>query len=329
MKLLAYTSAHGNSAVTALTAKLNKGRTGQCIYYSRHPAGQRLEMYLQRRGEKHFFAYKGERGQQIGISEPETLTHALCKNVLAELANTGLETLLELTENTERQPPFAVCLVSGETEKRLTIDNQDYVIDVLCVFRQPEDESLLSHEIRWNGQLVFEIWHSHRLAANDPKCTALAKHGLPVIQIAAKGGDFLSIDEDALLQMSDEEAQEHIDKHLQKLKNAFNKRIVGTLLKNPKSSVYQRAESVYLRLNGLEQENTVQRQLLDELEQEKQHWAEDNQRLQTQLTGCLNQLQQGLQQGQVLGQNAAATNGSRQDSGSGVWRRIKRWFDSD
>lgn len=234
LKIIAYTSPDGDEWLTALEAKL-KHRDGM-IYYSRHRPGTRKKMVLTRRKATNFFRYYSE-ADSGGASAPESLTHLLCKQVLNELSNLpgGLTTVLNYTEHTEQQPPVTIRLNRALSEYRIEIDGKTFYIDVLLQFDQPGNSSLLRHEIRWQRQLAVEIWHTSRLASNAPKCLALSKIGIPVVQIRADKGSFLYIDEDELLNYDNEEIKNRIDRHVEKLRNTFRKQILCTLLRNPSS----------------------------------------------------------------------------------------------
>ncbi|WP_231410671.1 hypothetical protein [Neisseria meningitidis] len=232
MKIIAYTSPDGDEWVTALEAKL-KHREGM-IYYSRHRPGTRKKMVLTRRKATNFFRYYSE-AESGGASAPESLTHLLCKQVLNELSNLpgGLTTVLNYTEHTEKQPPVTIRLNRALSEYRIEIDGKTFYIDVLLEFDQPGNSSLLRHEIRWQRKLAVEIWHTSRLASNAPKCLALSKIGIPVVQIRADKSSFLYIDEDELLNYDNEEIKIRINRHVEKLRNTFRKQILCTLLRNP------------------------------------------------------------------------------------------------
>lgn len=249
MKVLAYTSQFGHHTVTPLEAKSrNLG-----IVYSCHRPGQRLEMYVTHKREVHYFAYKGERGDREGQTNSESLTHVLCKKVLAELADSpeGCNTVLGLTENTLPGSPIEVHLHKAEQEYRIDIDGNTYFIDVLLYFRQPGSHPLLSHEAKWQGRLAIEIWHTSRLAASDPKCRSLAKAGIPVIQISAKPGSHLALDESHLANQDPATQQQLLEAHMEKLRRTFRKQILGVLLKNPSSEAFQTASALYEEIAAL------------------------------------------------------------------------------
>ena len=251
LKIIAYTSPDGDEWLTALEAKL-KHREGM-IYYSRHRPGTRKKMVLTRRKATNFFRYHSE-ADSGGASAPESLTHLLCKQVLNELSNLpgGLTTVL--TEHTEQQPPVTIRLNRALPEYRIEIDGKTFYIDVLLEFDQPGNSSLLRHEIRWQRQLAVEIWHTSRLASNAPKCLALSKIGIPVVQIRADKGSFLYIDEDELLNYDNEEIKNRIDRHVEKLRNTFRKQILCTLLRNPLSTDFQTALTLHNQIKTDEQQ---------------------------------------------------------------------------
>lgn len=253
LKIIAYTSPYGDEWLTALEAKL-KHREGM-IYYSRHRPGTRKKMVLTRRKATNFFRYYSE-ANTGGASAPESLTHLLCKQVLNELSNLpgGLTTVLNYTEHTEQQPPVTIRLNRAIPEYRIEIDGKTFYIDVLLEFDQPGNSSLLRHEIRWQRQLAVEIWHTSRLASNAPKCLALSKIGMPVVQIRADKGSFLYIDEDELLNYDNEEIKNRIDRHVEKLRNTFRKQILCTLLRNPLSTDFQTALILHNQIKADEQQ---------------------------------------------------------------------------
>lgn len=253
LKIIAYTSPDGDEWLTALEAKL-KHREGM-IYYSRHRPGTRKKMVLTRRKATNFFRYYSE-ADSGGASAPESLTHLLCKQVLNELSNLpgGLTTVLNYTEHTEQHPPVTIRLNRALSEYRIEIDGKTFYIDVLLEFDQPGNSSLLRHEIRWRRQLAVEIWHTSRLASNAPKCLALSKIGIPVVQIRADKGSLLYIDEDELLNYDNEEIKNRIDRHVEKLRNTFRKQILCTLLRNPLSTDFQTALTLHNQIMADEQQ---------------------------------------------------------------------------
>lgn len=253
LKIIAYTSPDGDEWVTALEAKL-KHREGM-IYYSRHRPGTRKKMVLTRRKATNFFRYYSE-ADSGGASAPESLTHLLCKQVLSELSNLpgGLTTVLNYTERTEKQPPVTIRLNHALSEYRIEIDGKTFYIDVLLEFDQPGNSSLLRHEIRWQRKLAVEIWHTSRLASNAPKCLALSKIGIPVVQIRADKSSFLYIDEDELLNYDNEEIKIRINRHVEKLRSTFRKQILCTLLRNPLSADFQTALMLHNQIKADEQQ---------------------------------------------------------------------------
>ena len=253
LKIIAYTSPDGDEWLTALEAKL-KHREGM-IYYSRHRPGARKKMVLTRRKATNFFRYYSE-ADSGGTSAPESLTHLLCKQVLNEQSNLpgGLTTVLNYTEHTEQQPPVTIRLNRALSEYQIEIDGKTFYIDVLLEFDQPGNSSLLRHEIRWQRKLAVEIWHTSRLASNAPKCLALSKMGILVVQIRADKGSFLYIDEDELLNYDNEEIKNRIDRHVEKLRNTFRKQIFCTLLRNPLSTDFQTALTLHNQIKADEQQ---------------------------------------------------------------------------
>ena len=232
MKIIAYTSPDGDEWLTALEAKL-KHREGM-IYYSRHRPGARKKMVLTRRKATNFFRYYSE-SDSGGASAPESLTHLLCKQVLNELSNLpgGLTTVLNYTEHAEPQPPVTIRLNRALSEYRIEIDGKTFYVEVLLEFDQPG---------------------TSRLASNAPKCLALSKMGIPVIQIRADKGSFLYIDEDELLNYDNEEIKNRINRHVEKLRNTFRKQILCTLLRNPLSEDFQTALTLYDQIKADEQQ---------------------------------------------------------------------------
>ena len=253
MKFIAYTSQEGDKWITALSARL-KHREGM-FYYSRHLPGMRKKMVLTRRGQTNFFRYYNK-GDSDGHTAPESLTHLLCKQVLKELAEEpgGLTTVLNYTEHTEPQPPVTIRIKRAIPEYRVSSGGKNYYIDVLLLFDQPDNHSLLRHEIRWQRRIAVEIWHTSRLASNSPKCFALSSLGIPVIQIKADKGSFLALDEEELLKnFSDDEIKTKIERHCEKLRNTFRKQILCTLLRNSESHDFQLAMELYRQLDDYKQ----------------------------------------------------------------------------
>lgn len=257
MKVLAYTTQNGFKTIRPLSAKSQNLKT----VFSRHPAGHRYEMYVNRRGSKHFFAYKGETTRH-GMTAPESLTHMLCKTVLAELANDYLETVLELTFRGRPSARIPITLTSSALEYRIEDAGSTYVIDTLCTFKQPGQSLLLSEACKWSGKIAFEFYHTSGLAANDPKCRHLQTLGIPVIQIDAREGKFLSIDEDQLLNLDDGQAETLIQAHIEKLRNTFKKRILGVLFNDPASAIYTEALAMSNEIKVLKKQKHENDQML-------------------------------------------------------------------
>ena len=102
--------------------------------------------------------------------------------------------------------------------------------------------------------MAVEIWHTSRLASNAPKCLALSKIGIPVVQIRADKSSFLYIDEDELLNYDNEEIKIRINRHVEKLRSTFRKQILCTLLRNPLSADFQTALMLHNQIKADEQQ---------------------------------------------------------------------------
>lgn len=251
MKILAYRDQYGFDAITPLSARHQNLKT----VYSRHREGQRLPMYVNRRGSTFFFAYKPEHHQNA-TSEPESLTHSLCKMILKELADQQIQTELHLTYQSKRwERPIPLRFISGSFEHKITThQGKAYYIDTFCQFSQNFDNNLLkTDQCRWQGSIAFEFYHRNGLAANSPKCQDLTKLGIPIIQIAARKGDFLYFDEAELLNKSNEEIEESLQNYKQKIRNTFKKRIIGVLLNNPQSDYFKAGAKLYQQIQNQQQ----------------------------------------------------------------------------
>lgn len=254
MKVIAYTGQHSNEIVTALQAQM----LGLNVVYSCHKPGERLEMYKTRRKQTHYFAYKSTTTHE-GKTAPETLTHTLCKQIIAELANQNIQTKLKFFN---KFGPYLgradeeIVFNGGDIEQRINVNGHTYIIDALCRFSQPLAEtSLFSLEQQWGGQIAFEIYHTSKLTADSPKCRDLEAAGIPIIQIAT--GDPLSalyLDEAAIAQMDERDADYAITAHLNKLRHIFRKSIGGVVYNNPKSAVFSEAEKLSAKLDAAQRE---------------------------------------------------------------------------
>lgn len=325
MKLLAYASSNGFETITPLAAKSLNLTT----VYSRHSPGHRLEMYVNRRGMTirmpvTFISKK------MPAAAPESLTHTLCKTVLTQLANEELPTLLKATYKTEQQPPIPLTLVSGVCEHEITANGRKYIIDTFCRFIQPEaGEWLLSEECRWRGRIAFEFFHTSGLAANHAKCRDLEAAGIPVFQIAIRPGSFFYIDEEELVDLDIEEAEERISNHCRKIANAFKRQIVGVLFNYPESMAFRNGQDLYGRLHAAEAQ-------IRELEAQHHHATEqinillaDNTRLNRENAEYLDRLR-SIQEIRPSENQAGEKQSSRASSTQHVttnkqpfWRR---WF---
>ena len=254
MKVIAYTGQYNNETVTALQAQM----LGLDVVYSCHKPGERLEMYKTRRKQTHYFAYKSTTTHE-GKTSPETLTHTLCKQVIAKLATDKIKTKLKFFNI--YGPYFGradeeIVFEGGDVEQRINVNGHTDIIDALCSFSQPSAKtSLFSLEQQWGGQIAFEIYHTSKLTADSPKCRDLEAAGIPVIQIAT--GDpksALYLDEAAIAQMNERDADYAITVHLNKLRNIFRKSIGGVVYNNPKSAVFAEAEKLSAKLDAAQRE---------------------------------------------------------------------------
>lgn len=258
MKVIAYLDPYGHETVTPLKAKKRNIRT----VYSTHKPGERLEMYVNRRGSNHYFAYKSD-ADHSRLSEPETLTHTLCKEVIAELANEETKTVLKFFNRYgpySGRPPVAIVLTKGILEHRLQVSERQYSIDAYCEFNPNDDmdndtegpAALLSLFRQWDGKIAFEIYHTHKVGST--KYRDLESAGIPVFQIGIDSKSILYIDENIVTQMDDIEADGYLRAHREKLRRIFRKGIGGVVLNNPKSPGFLAAEDLYRRLYSQAQE---------------------------------------------------------------------------
>lgn len=293
MKILAYLDQTGFKQITPLTARHLELKT----VYSRHPAGQRLPMNVNRRGSTFWFAYKAGTHQRNTRTEPETLTHSICKTVLKELADEGLTTQLKLTYRTERQDPIPVTLTSGQFEHPIEVNGNKYLIDTFCTFTQETGDYLRSEECKWQGKIAFEFFHTSSLALNKQKCLDLERIGIPIIQIAAREGDFLYLDEQQLFNKSEEEIEEILQAYRQKIRNTFKKQIIGVLFNRPESAAFREAQKLYGRWEASQAEINRLNQQLQDQEDGFQTAIKQNKKLtaeQQQLLYQMDELQQRL-----------------------------------
>lgn len=260
MKVIAYTGQYGNEIVTTLQAQ----RLGLKTVYSCHKPGQRCEMYKTHRKQTHYFAYKNIADRE-GKTAPETLTHTLCKQVIAELAAQNIQTKLKFFNRYGSYSGRAeeeIVFDGGEVEQRIDVNGHTYIIDAFCRFTQPSAAtSLFSLEQQWNGRIAFEIYHTAKLTAGSPKCRDLEAAGIPVIQIATGDPEsILYLDEDAIAQMEEHDADRVIAAHLNKLRNIFRKSIGGVVYNNPKSAVFAEAEKLSAKLDAARRELETRRE---------------------------------------------------------------------
>lgn len=254
MKVIAYTGQHNNEIVTALQAQMRRLN----VFYSCHKPGERLEMYKTHRNQTHYFAYKST-CKHAGKTAPETLTHTLCKQIIAELAAQGIQTKLKFFNKYgpySGRPDEDIVFDGGDVEQRVNANGHIYVIDALCRFTQPSAKSsLFSLEQQWDGQIAFEIYHTSKLTTDSPKCRDLEAAGIPIIQIAT--GDpqsVLYLDEEAIAKMGERDANDAITAHLNKLRHIFRKSIGGVVYNNPKSSIFAEAEKLSAKLDAAQRE---------------------------------------------------------------------------
>lgn len=263
MKVIAYTDQHNNETVTALQAQM----LGLDVVYSCHKPGERLEMYKTRRKQTHYFAYKSTTTHE-GKTAPETLTHTLCKQIIAELAHQNIQTKLKFFN---KFGPYLgradeeIVFNGGDIEQRINVNGHTYIIDALCRFIQPAaPTALFSLERQWGGRLAFEIYHTSKLTAGSPKCRDLEAVGIPVIQIATGNPDSaLYLDETVIAQMGEQDADRAISEHLDKLRRIFRKSIGGVVYNNPKSAVFTEAEKLYGEWDTARRELESMREIAD------------------------------------------------------------------
>lgn len=258
MKVIAYLDQFGHETVTPYSAKRKNIKT----VYSTHKPGERIEMYVNRRGVNHYFAYKGENGDSSS-SNPETLTHTLCKEVIAELASNETHTELKFFNKFgvyAHHPPVPIKLTHGFLEHQIVINGNRYSIDAYCEFYPanhipdgPESPAdLLSLYRQWSGQIAFEIYHTHKVG--EIKMRDLESAGIPVFQIGIHSNSALYIDEDEIAKMDDAQADSYLQKHREKLRRIFSKSIGGVVLNDPKSPGFLAAQDLYCQLSERESE---------------------------------------------------------------------------
>lgn len=273
-----------------------------------------------------FLLTKAVKVQTDGITAPESLSHTLCKTVLTQLANQGISTLLKPTYQTEAQTPIPITFTSGICEYPISIANNHYLIDAFCHFSQAQtDEWLQSYECRWNGQIAFEFFHTHRLSANSPKCRDLASVGIPVFQIAIKAGSFFYIDEEELMNLDIEEAENRISEHCRKISNAFKKQIVGVLLNNPKSLAFKHGENLYRHIETNEKRISDLEEKLEQAYENINSLLAENSQLNSanaQYYNHLRQIQKNMPSAVQEHQSAEPQTASSNDETS-FWRK---WF---
>lgn len=297
MKVIAYLDQFGNETVTPYEAKKRNIKT----IYSTHKPGERLEMYVNRRGINHYFAYKSD-AEHLGQSAPETLTHTLCKEVIADLASQ--ETITELIFFNSYGPykerlPVPIKLTRGILEHQIEVGDHKYSIDAYCEFEPPpitdnkkeNSSSLLSLYRQWDGKIAFEIFHTHEV--DDRKLNDLNSKCVPVFQIGINKKSALFIDEGLVAKMNDKEANIYLQNHREKLAKIFRKRIGGVVLNNPKSPAYLAAQALYIKLSNQNQQLSDQKaeinRLNDELHRKTDEidaFSQKNARTKLQLDNC-------------------------------------------
>lgn len=269
MKVIAYLNQSGNETITPYEAR-NKGIK---TVYSTHKPGKRLTMYVTHKGMTYYFAYNGG----VGQSPHETLTHVLCKEAIAGLANKGIITELRFFNSYGaylNREPVPIKLTKGILEHQIKVGDQRYSVDVYCEFEpspitdneQENSSSLLSLFKQWDGKIAFEIFHTHEV--DKDKLKDLNSIGIPVFQIGINEKSQLYIDEAKVAAMDPSAANITVQRHREKLARFFRKTIGGVVLNNPQSPAYQTAVKLYQQLN-------LQKQLLSEQETEINRLKDD------------------------------------------------------
>lgn len=278
MKVIAYLDQFGHETITPYEAK----KRGIKTVYSTHKPGKRHAMYVSHKKENYYFAYKGD----VGQSAPETLTHVLCKEVIADLANKQIITQLCFFNNQPYDPnkdrnPVPIKLTNGILEHKISANNHDYIIDVYCEFEPPplsdneqeNSSSLLSLFQQWDGKIAFEIYHTHKV--DNTKLHDLNSIAIPVFQIGIDEKSSLYINEDNLVQMNPQQANEYLKNHCEKLARIFRKRIGGIALNNPQSPTYQTAVKLHQQLDDQNHLLTKQKTEINRLNDELNHKIDD------------------------------------------------------
>lgn len=279
MKVIAYLDQSEHKTITPYEAR----RKGIKTVYSTHKPGKRMAMYVSHKGKNYYFAYKSD-AEYAGITAPETLTHTLCKEVIADIANKGIITKLKFFNPYGPyvgRKPVPIKLTKGILEHQIKVGDKRYSIDVYCEFEpspitddeQENSSSLRSLYYQWGGKIAFEIFHTHKV--DKKKLNDLNSIDIPVFQIGINTDSMLYIDEDAVAQMDDLKANNYLQNHREKLARIFRKGIGGIVLNNPQSPAYQTAIKLHQQLDEQNHLLTKQETEINRLNDELNHKIDD------------------------------------------------------
>lgn len=251
MKYWAYKTQDCDDIVFAADIEAEKvarglvGRMPSPKFYSDGNPGRREVMFQRsnRGGNGGHFYYQSEYSDREGGGARETLSHALCKRAISELTGTTLRLGI-------RDIPIRILESSSETE--VVIGENRYRPDVSFRF-----ESDSEHQVKWDGILHVEVWHTH--ATGDAKAKDFFDAGLAMFEMRVSEKLQFNVAENFA-------TKEDMDQHLEWLKRLFSGWIGGTMLSDPKSRKYLLAEnkSLLKSLNQVRMEkSSVERELKD------------------------------------------------------------------
>lgn len=248
------------------------------IFYSTHyKIENRRRMSFVNRKPNAYFKYYKTNKESI-ISKDESLTHEICKELIADMRILKFKTPKKV---------FTIFARESEIEYEIKFKNSKFYIDVFVNFEKSEPMSLVS---KWNGALAIEVFVSHKTEEN--KIEKLNKNGYAIVEVNIP--EWLKIDE------SKEVSEEYFELMKSRIIEYFSDGIKSNIISNPSSKEYKLLYKIYEqneeikklkednlnRINALNASNETNKNLEQELTLHKkniQQLVQDNQKLQNDL----------------------------------------------
>ncbi|WP_155416995.1 hypothetical protein [Chromobacterium violaceum] len=196
-------------------------------------------------GKGGHFYYQSKDTDRQGDGARETLSHALCKRAISELTFTTLRV-------GGREIPIRILESSSETE--VVIGENRYRPDVSFRF-----ESDNEYQMKWDGILHVEVWHTHR--TGEAKAKDFFNNGLAMFEMRVTDKLQFNVAENFATKAD-------MEQHVEWLKGLFSGWIGGRMLSDPKSREYLLAKNKEL-LKALDQIKMEKASIELELEKAK------------------------------------------------------------